>query len=218
MEEKLRKHRTLKTFSNRTPGATESYMWNKHPIPLRFFPEPVAWPSCVSWDILPFPSNVTTIIYSPPRFSKIYGTFGKGILGYSLRYAILGCPKDSSSENSGPTANLQWSQPLNFAINQKPTKLIPFNSNEYGWWFRNPAPVQVGSLSLYLRPVFYISGGLFGIWAINSMIIDIQHFFLWVLSFHQQICQVMILTPQYPIIGTMGSAKILPTLISLKIN
>ena len=38
MEEKLRKHRKLKRFSNQTPGATENNIWNKNLIPLRFFP------------------------------------------------------------------------------------------------------------------------------------------------------------------------------------
>ena len=39
----------------------------------------------------------------------------------------------------------------------------------YCWWFRNPAPVEVGSLSHSFQGVFYISGGDRRICSINSI-------------------------------------------------
>ena len=37
--------------------------------------------------------------------------------------------------------------------------IVPVPLKWYCWWFRNPAPVEVGSVSHYLRQVLYIPGG-----------------------------------------------------------
>ena len=47
----------------------------------------------------------------------------------------------------------------------------------YSWWFRNPAPVEVGSLSHYLQGFIHVRC-LFGISAINSLIDKTQSWLL----------------------------------------